>query len=155
MGGLFTSSQIQPSACRFTICLVLTSLTVGQPWLFQVYDTKSVTPAPSAFQLGLHCVRGWRPLNSATNYFLSVFQRTHRIGTSVLFNFFLFRSIFYRTPWISLSFVKELTLIVRFYKTSLSIYCWVEIISPFNSQSFCGPTKVFYLIKQKYIKYLR
>ena len=70
------SNQIQPSVCVHTICLVLTSLRVGQPWLFQVYDSKTVTSDPQLFSDEGTVRQGLATPCSATNYFNSYFQRT-------------------------------------------------------------------------------
>ena len=59
---MITSKRIQPSAWSYTICPFLTSLTVGQPWLFQPYASWFVYLPQIPFQEFDASLMGWLPI---------------------------------------------------------------------------------------------
>ena len=48
--GLITDKRIQTSVIYITVCPLLTSLTVGQPWLFQPYTSFLLQPQENLFR---------------------------------------------------------------------------------------------------------
>jgi len=69
---MFTPNQIQPSDSSTTICLVLTSLTVSQLWLFQPYAHITHNYLQNFSVYHLYTFMGWRPIiQVTTNYNIS------------------------------------------------------------------------------------